>query len=146
MKKLIICASAIILILQSFKTIPNKALNADNTNSAQKKDVSGNINNGKIIYNKICVACHQAEGQGIPNAFPPLAKSDFLNKDVNKAIKTVANGLSGEVTVNGKKYNSVMPNPNLNDQEIADVLTFVYNSWGNSKKVVTPAMVKAQKK
>ena len=146
MKKIILSAAVIIIALQSFKTTTGKTSFAGDTKHISKKDATGNVNNGKIIYNKICVACHQAEGQGIPNAFPPLAKSDYLNKDVNKAIKAVANGLTGEIMVNGKKYNSVMPNPNLSDQEIADVLTFVYSSWGNTKKAVTPAMVKTQKK
>ena len=96
---------------------------------------------GKQIYMQTCFACHQAEGQGIPNAFPPLAKSDFLNADVNRAIGIVLNGLSGEITVNGQKYNSVMTSQTLSSEEIANVLTYVYNSWGNSKKVVTKAMV-----
>lgn len=145
MKKTILSLAVVALALQSFKTVTNNPP-VRKTNTVSTKEITSAGDNGKVIYNKVCVACHQAEGQGIPNAFPPLAKSDFLNKDVNKAIKVVANGLSGEVTVNGKKYNSVMPNPNLSDQEIADVLTYVYSSWGNSKKVVTPAMVKTQKK
>lgn len=100
---------------------------------------------GKATYMQTCFACHQAEGQGIPNAFPPLAKSDYLNADVNRAIDIVLNGKSGEITVNGKKYNSVMTKQDLTDEEIANVLTYVYNSWGNSKKEVTPAMVKSKR-
>lgn len=146
MKTIILSVAILTLALQSFKTITVSNPNSDFKNNTVNKEILNNPDKGKIIYNKVCVACHQAEGQGIPNAFPPLAKSDFLNKDVNKAIKVVANGLSGEINVNGKKYNSVMPNPNLSDQDIADVLTYVYSSWGNSKKVVTTAMVKAQKK
>lgn len=146
MKKIILSVAVLTLALQSFKTITVSKTNVSEKTSTIKKEILNNPDKGKIIYNKVCVACHQAEGQGIPNAFPPLAKSDYLNKDVNKAIKVVANGLSGEINVNGKKYNSVMPNPNLSDQDIADVLTYVYSSWGNSKKVVTTAMVKAQKK
>lgn len=96
---------------------------------------------GKQTYMQTCFACHQAEGQGIPNAFPPLAKSDYLNADVDRAIGVVINGLSGEITVNGKKYNSVMTRQMLSSDEIANLLTYVYNSWGNSKKVVTKAMV-----
>jgi len=88
-----------------------------------------------------CFACHQAEGQGIPNAFPPLAKSDYLNADVDRAISAVINGLTGEITVNGKKYNSVMTRQMLSSEEVADVLTYVYNSWGNNKTVVTKEMV-----
>ncbi|WP_100613960.1 copper-containing nitrite reductase [Confluentibacter citreus] len=96
---------------------------------------------GKQAYMQTCFACHQAEGQGVPNAFPPLAKSDYLNADVDRAIGVILNGLTGEITVNGQKYNSVMTRQSLSSDEIANVLTYVYNSWGNSKKVVTKAMV-----
>ncbi len=96
---------------------------------------------GKQIYMQNCFACHQSEGQGIPNAFPPLAKSDYLNADVNRAISAVVNGLSGEITVNGEKYNSVMTRQMISSEEVANVLTYVYNSWGNSKKEVTKKMV-----
>ena len=101
---------------------------------------------GKAIYAKTCIACHQAAGQGIPGAFPPLAKSDYLNKDVNRAIKGVVKGLTGPITVNGKKYSGAMPAQALSDQQIADAMTYAYASWGNNKTKVTPAMVKAQRK
>lgn len=100
---------------------------------------------GKNIYSKTCFACHQSEGQGIPNAFPPLAGSDYLNANPKRAINAVIHGLSGEVTVNGKKYNNIMTSQNLTDEEIANVLTYVYSSWGNSKKVITTVMVKAER-
>lgn len=101
------------------------------------------IADGKSIYNQTCLACHQSEGQGLANAFPPLAKSDFLNADINRAIDIVLHGKTGEIVVNGAKYNSVMTAQNLTDDEIANVLTFVTHSWGNTKKEVTPAMVAA---
>ena len=100
---------------------------------------------GKGVYTQNCFACHQASGQGIPNAFPPLAKSDFLNADVHRAIGAVKYGLSGEITVNGTKYNSMMPKVAITDEEIADVLTYIYNNWGNNKTEVTPEMVKKVK-
>jgi nitrite reductase (NO-forming) len=109
------------------------------------KTVPEQIKAGKSIYGTTCFACHQSEGQGIPNAFPPLAKSDYLNADPKRAIHAVIRGLSGEITVNGKKINSVMPSQNLTDDEVADVLTYVYSSWGNNKTTVTPAMVKAER-
>ncbi|WP_313115196.1 copper-containing nitrite reductase [Aequorivita sediminis] len=98
---------------------------------------------GKDKYMATCVACHQANGQGIEGAFPPLAKADYLNEDVDRAIDIVLNGKSGEITVNGKKYNSVMTAQALSDEDVANVLTYVYNSWGNNKTDVTPEMVKA---
>ena len=105
------------------------------------KTVPQKMESGKQIYMKTCFACHQADGQGIPNAFPPLAKSDYLNADAKRAIGIVLHGKTGEVTVNGKVYNSIMPSQTLTDDEVADVLTYVYNSWGNNKTNVTPAMV-----
>lgn len=107
------------------------------TAKPQKKSLAQKIADGKQIYTKTCFACHQANGEGIPNAFPPLAKSDYLNADVKRAIDIVLHGKTGEITVNGQKYNSVMTKQALNDQEVADVLTYVYNSWGNNKTNVS---------
>ena len=109
--------------------------------AVKNKTVAEKIESGKQIYTKTCFACHQANGEGIPNAFPPLAKSDYLNADVDRTIGIVLFGKSGEITVNGKKYNSVMTKQTLTDDEIAEVLTYVYNSWGNNKTNVTPEMV-----
>lgn len=107
------------------------------------KSMAERMEFGKQTYMQTCFACHLGEGQGIAHAFPPLAKSDYLNADVNRAIDIVLHGKTGEITVNGEKYNSIMTAQNLTDEEIANVLTYVYNSWGNSKKEVTPEMVKA---
>src|SRR5690554_3227532 len=98
---------------------------------------------GKDKYMATCVACHQGNGQGIEGAFPPLANADYLNADVDRAIDIVLHGKSGEITVNGKKYNSVMTAQALSDEDVANVLTYVYNSWGNNKTDVTPEMVNA---
>ncbi len=103
--------------------------------------VGERIELGKQIYSQTCFACHQGEGQGIAGAFPPLAKSDYLNADVDRAIKIVLHGKTGEIKVNGKTYNSVMTAQSLSDEEVANVLTYVYNSWGNNKTEVTPSMV-----
>lgn len=104
------------------------------------------IEAGKKIYMQSCFACHQANGEGVANAFPPLAKSDYISSDENKAIDALLHGLSGEITVNGKKYNSIMPSQQLSDEEVSSVLTFVYNSWGNKGTQITPEMVKRRKK
>lgn len=95
---------------------------------------------GKIVYNRNCAACHQASGAGVPGAFPPVAKSDYL-KNPEIVAAAVANGLSGEITVNGMKYNSVMPKLGLSDEDIANVTTFVMNSWENPGGSITPADV-----
>jgi nitrite reductase (NO-forming) len=87
---------------------------------------------GGVLFKGTCSVCHQESGQGLPNVFPPLAGSDFLKADHQRAIGIVLNGLTGPVTVNGATYNSVMPPMSqLNDDEIANILTYVTNSWGN---------------
>lgn len=104
------------------------------------------VNLGKAVYIQNCQACHQSEGQGIKGAFPPLANSDYLNADVKRAIGVVAHGLEGEIKVNGELYNSTMPKIKLTDEEIANVITFLLNNWGNKGGEVTPkevAIVKA---
>jgi len=105
------------------------------------KTLAQKIEAGKQLYTNTCFACHQANGEGIANAFPPLAKSDYLNADVNRAIDIILNGKSGEITVNGVKYNSVMTKQTLSDSEVADVLTYIYNSWGNNKTNVSTSTV-----
>ena len=98
---------------------------------------------GEVVYNQTCFACHQANGQGLPGVFPPLAKSDYLMADAKRAIGVVIGGLQGEIEVNHVKYNQVMTPQNLNDEQIANVLTFVMNSWGNQHEPITPTMVAA---
>ena len=90
------------------------------------------VDAGKALFMGTCSVCHQANGEGLAGVFPPLAKSDYFAKDVKLAIAAVLRGLSGKVTVNGKEYNSVMPPMNqLNDDEVANILTYVLNTWDN---------------
>lgn len=92
------------------------------------------IARGKQVYMQVCFACHMPDGKGMPNVFPPLAKSDFLMADRERAMRIVLKGLTGPVTVNGATYNSAMPaqESTLTEQQIADALTYVTNSFGNS--------------
>jgi mono/diheme cytochrome c family protein len=107
------------------------------------KSKTERIELGQKVFTTICALCHQSSGQGIPTRFPPLAGSDFLNADKKRAIKVLLHGLQGEVMVNGQKFNNSMPSLPLGDADIANALTFVYNSFGNSGKEVTPEEVKA---
>ena len=86
---------------------------------------------GKEIYNDFCMQCHMPNGEGVPKAIPPLAKSDYLTNNRLESIKAIKYGLSGEITVNGKTYNSVMAAQGLDNQEIANVINYITNSWGN---------------
>lgn len=96
------------------------------------------IKAGGALFNGTCSVCHQPNGGGLPGVFPPLAKSDFLMADKHRAIGIALNGLSGAVTVNGTQYNSVMPPMSqLTDDEIANILTFARNTWGNQGVAVS---------
>jgi nitrite reductase (NO-forming) len=88
---------------------------------------------GRQLFTGTCSVCHQANGEGLPGVFPPLAKSDYLAKqDRNHLISIPLHGLTGRITVNGKDYDSVMPPmTQLTDDEVANLLTYVLNSWGN---------------
>lgn len=101
---------------------------------------------GEKLYAAHCAACHQANGQGLAGAFPPLTGSSYLAEGAGPAISVVLNGLSGPITVNGANFNAVMPGlPYLNDDEIAKILTFIMNSWGNPGGEVSPAEVAAMR-
>jgi nitrite reductase (NO-forming) len=101
---------------------------------------------GAQVFARTCAACHQPTGQGLPNVFPPLAGSDFLMADEARSIGIVLGGLTGPVTVNGRSYSNVMPSHAfLSDQELADVLTFVRNAWGNQGDAVSKDQVAARR-
>lgn len=110
--------------------------------------ISESIKRGKEVYELSCQNCHMEDGKGTPDINPPLAKADYLKKSTKVLIGVILNGQTGDVVVNGKKYNAIMaPMDYLEDEQIADVLNYVRNSWGNKiPGTVTPAMVKALRK
>ena len=108
-----------------------------------QKTKAEKMESGRKLFATICAACHQPSGSGIPSRFPPLAASDFLNADKHRAARVVVNGMQGELMVNGQKYNTSMPKVPLGDQDVANVLTFVYSSFGNSGQEVTAEEVTA---
>lgn len=118
-----------------------EAISADPKIGALTKEIQ--IARGKMTFMQTCFVCHQPNGEGIPGQIPPLAKSDFLMADTERAIRIVLQGRTGEVEVNGKKYNGTMvPLNTLSDDEIANVLTYVRNSFGNSGDAVNAASVR----
>ena len=101
---------------------------------------------GEAIYAKTCIACHQATGLGIPPVFPPLAESEWVAMSPSVPVRNILHGMTGPITVKGVTYNSMMPAvAGLSDGDIADVVTYVRNSFGNSGSAITEADVKAIK-
>jgi mono/diheme cytochrome c family protein len=99
---------------------------------------------GAAIYTSKCASCHQANGQGLAGAFPPLAGNPAVTGDPKKVIGIVENGLNGKITVNGKDYNGAMPawKGQLKNDEIAAVVTYIRSSWGNHASAVKASQVK----
>ena len=130
MKKSIFFIALVMMAIgsQSFKQVSNPSLS-----------------NGKNVYETYCMSCHQENGQGIPSAFPPLAKTGRLG-DKNKLVKIILQGMSGPININGVKYEAEMASISLTDKETADVINYIRNSWGNKAAMVTVAEVAAAKK
>ena len=112
------------------------------TNKYEEK--STELSDGKETYETFCVACHQADGKGQIGINPPLVGSDWVKGDKTKLIKTVMFGLTEPIEVNGIKYTNAMPSFDyIEDNELASLLTFVRNKFGEMPDSVTVAEVKS---
>ena len=98
---------------------------------SQSESLKNSVERGKVIYTDFCVSCHSPNGEGVKNVNPPLAKSDYLVKNREASLRGIKFGQQGEMTVNGEKYNSIMTPMGLSDDEVADVMNYITNSWGN---------------
>ena len=114
----------------------------------QKYDLAKSIERGKEVYTTYCITCHMEAGNSTPGVYPPLAKSDYLKKPIDTLIDVVLNGQTGEIVVNDTTYNGQMlPLNYLTDEQVADVLNYTRNSFGNKMKdPVLPEKVKALRK
>jgi mono/diheme cytochrome c family protein len=101
---------------------------------------------GEKVFRSQCVACHQAEGTGVPGVYPPLAGSEWVSESPELLARILINGLNGPIEVKGNSYNGNMPafgpgGLDLSDKQIAGVLTFIRQSWGNAASEVTIDMM-----
>jgi mono/diheme cytochrome c family protein len=104
----------------------------------EKTSLQKSIANGKEIYIDFCIQCHLANGKGDGKNFPTLDGSDWLTKKRIQSIHAVKFGQYGEIVVNSKKFNNAMPPMGLSNQEVADVMNYIMNSWSNKQsKIVT---------
>jgi len=109
---------------------------------APPEELQPRMERGKELFARNCFLCHGVSGQGVPGIYPPLAKSDLITSNLERAIKAVVEGISGPLVVLGKKYNGAMPPVAINDEEVADLFTYVLNSWGNPGGGISAALVK----
>ena len=113
-----------------------------------KTSTAQNLANGKKIYETKCLVCHQADGGGVPNMNAPLdGSSNVVNSDLARLVRIIKYGYNERVALDGYYYSNAMtPNPDLKDADIADVLSYIRNSWTNKASKVTLAQVVAVKK
>lgn len=122
-------AGAVIMIAAQTKPVPKKTMDA-----------------GKKVYDTYCLVCHQQDGAGVPRMNPPLVKTTYVLGDKKRLIGIVLKGMNEEIEIEGNFYTNMMaPHDFLKDQEIADLLSYVRNSFGNKASVVTAAEVKVER-
>lgn len=110
---------------------------------AEEAELAASVARGQTLFLAHCAMCHGATGDGVGDTYPPLARSDWLAANRSGAIRAVVNGLKEEITVNGRVFRGQMPPVMLDDGQVADVITFVVNSWGNPGGRVTADNVRA---
>lgn len=138
MKLILICFIAITALV---------SIQSNKNNYIQTDPLKESMARGSEIYTDFCVNCHMASGEGVDGVFPPLAKSDYLKLQREGSIKGIKFGQEGELMVNGKTYNGVMAPLGISDDEVADVMNYITNSWGNKNdKIVTVEEVAKLKK
>ena len=119
------------------KTAPAKT-------SAPSPALQESVTKGKVVYGTFCLPCHQADGSGVPTMNPPLIKTSWVLGSKTVLVEQILKGSANKVEIDGEKFHGAMPaQVQLTDEQIADVLTYVRNSFGNKASMVTPAEVKA---
>ena len=113
----------------------------------QEKTKEESIVAGEKIYQDFCLQCHLTAGAGVSGVFPPLKNSDYLMNNIEKSIAGIKFGLKGEIIVNDEVYDGVMAKQGLNNEEIADVMNYILNQWGNSyyKQITLQQVSEVQK-
>lgn len=110
---------------------------------SQQEDLAASKARGEVIYGRSCSSCHMSDGKGMAGTFPPLAQADYLLEDPERAVHIILHGQAEEIVVNGETYDMPMPaQAHLDDQEVADVMNYILNSWGNDGGTMSAKKVK----
>ncbi len=130
------------LMAQTKKTVVKKTTIKKITTTSNNA-LQSSVARGKTVYATNCLVCHQANGSGVPNLNPPLKQTSWVLGSQEVLISQVLKGSKGTVEINGDRFENAMPaQAHLTDQQIADVLSYIRNSFGNKASIVTPAEVK----
>ncbi|MBD0278510.1 MAG: cytochrome c [Flavisolibacter sp.] len=137
----------LVITMQAQGQTNKKPVAASKSSTTSKSSVpAASMERGKQVYQLYCLTCHQADGSGVPNLNPPIVKTKWVLGNKTPLIQMVLKGSQGKVEIEGETFHNTMPAQNtLTDQQIADVLTYVRNSFGNKASAVTAAEVKTQR-
>jgi len=139
---IVLLLSTIYLFGQS-KPATQKSTTKPKTSSSSSTTLKASMDRGAIVYKGTCLACHQVDGGGVPRMNPPLIKTKYVLGDKKQLITILLKGLNDPIEIDDDEFHNPMPpQPTLTDQQIADVLTFVRNSFGNKASAVTATEVK----
>jgi mono/diheme cytochrome c family protein len=143
-KLVILLAGGLFLLAATLMSQTKKPAAPAQKSPAKAAALKASMDRGKQVYLEQCLACHQADAGGVQNMNPPLIKTKWVLGDKTTLVQVVLKGMTGEVDINGDTYHNVMaPHNDLTDQQIADVLTYVRNNFGNKASAVTAVEVKA---
>jgi len=108
------------------------------------QSLKASMDRGQKVYEKVCLSCHMADGGGVPHLNPPLSQTSYVLGEKSKIIYIVLTGMTDRIPIDDEFYsNNMASHKDLSDQQIADVLTYVRNNFGNKASAVTAAEVKA---
>lgn len=146
MKKTILLISVTILLLSCKNSEKKESIKIGTAKISETKKeqtpLEESMERGGLVYTDFCMQCHLGNGKGVPGNFPPLAGSNWLKDKRTESIQAVKYGQKGEIVVNGVTYDGIMVPMGLSDKEVADVMNYVMNSWGNTQDtMVTEAEV-----
>ncbi|WGK64402.1 c-type cytochrome [Croceiramulus getboli] len=131
--KLLVLVFVLVISCKQTDSKEYSMITADQTAplNLQNPDLEKSIERGAMVYEDFCAQCHLPDGSGVDGVYPPLNNSNWLSEKRTASIRALKYGLSGEITVNGQVYNSMMMDQGLSEQEIADVMNYTLNSWDN---------------
>lgn len=127
--------------------LPSCSSKSENGNDQTSTKFQQYYVQGEKLYLKHCSNCHQKNGSGLGLVYPPLNRSDYMENNPEKVICLIRYGIKGNLLVNGKSYNQPMPGiPSLGDLEIAEIATYIYNTWEHNKGIISVQEVTAIQK
>jgi mono/diheme cytochrome c family protein len=140
---IVLLLSTIYLFGQSKPATQKSTTKPKTSSSSSSSTLKASMERGAIVYKGTCLACHQVDGGGVPRMNPPLIKTKYVLGDKKQLITILLKGLNDPIEIDDDEFHNPMPpQPTLTDQQIADVLTFVRNSFGNKASAVTATEVK----